>query len=161
MTDSSDLRNYVEELTLVLEQIGLPRTSARILAWLLVCEPAEQTMNDLMDALQLSKSSVSAATQSLIQYKLIDRISLPGQRRDYYRVQEGVWNKVMQVQIEETRRLRAIAEKGLRLTGRIGGTPSNRLQEMSDYTRFLEQEMPAMLERWMALRAAAGHEPSS
>jgi len=148
LVDNSPLRTYIEELTLVLEQTGLPRTSARILAWLLVCEPAEQTMNDLMEALQMSKSSVSAATQSLIQFKLIERVSLPGKRRDYYRVQKGVWNKIMLAEVEGTRRLREVAEKGLSFIQNTDTTQTLRLQEMYEFTLFMEQEMPNLLRRW-------------
>jgi DNA-binding transcriptional regulator GbsR (MarR family) len=149
LSPNADLRTYIEELTLVLEEVGLPRTSGRVLAWLLVCKPAEQTMNDLMDALQMSKSSVSAATQALIQYKLIERVSLPGERRDYYRMREGLWGKVMATQVDQTRHLREVAEKGLRMIDGIT-TQTHHIEEMLDYARFLEEEMPLLLARWNA-----------
>ena len=148
MSKTETLRAYIEEVTLVLEQTGLPRTASRILAWLLVCHPPEQTMNDLMDALQMSKSSVSAATQSLIQFKLIERVSLPRKRRDYYRIQRGVWTRLLAARVAEISRLREVADKGLGFIENTDTTSIQRLREMHEYVTFLEEEWQQLVEHW-------------
>ncbi len=144
------LRHYVEELTLIIEQLGAPRTASRVLAYLLISDPPHQTMNNLMEGLQMSKSSVSSATITLIQYRLVERVSLPGERRDYYRVQNGVWNKMMYTRFEAMGQFREMAEKGLRLLEGSPETQTDRLNEMYHFFTFLEKEMPKLLERWEA-----------
>lgn len=148
MSKIDPLRTYIEEFTLVLEQSGLSRTAARVLAWLLVCKPAEQAMNDIMEALQISKSSVSAATQILIQFKLIERVSLPGERRDYYRMRPGLWSKLLADKVEGIRRLAEVTEKGLSFIDDTDTTQPQHLQEMHNYVRFMEKEMRQLLRHW-------------
>lgn len=154
MADNSAVRNYVEELTLVLEQTGLPRTASRVLAYLLVCKPAEQSMPDLIDALQMSKSSISVATQTLFQFKLISRVSIPNERRDYYRVEDGIWGKVMHARADGMTNLRNIAEKGVNLVENSDNTDPERLLEMLEFYTFLAAEMSMMMERWEAMQTA-------
>ena len=78
-------RQFLEDFALHMEHHGLPRMAGRILAWLLICDPPEQSMPDLVEVLQASKSSVSTMTRHLIQFGMIERVSLPGERRDFYR----------------------------------------------------------------------------
>ena len=151
MTPRPDaLRQYVEDFTLIFEQTGAPRTAARVLAYLQVCDPPHQTMNDLMDALQLSKSSVSSATQTLIQYRLVQRISIPGKRRDYYRVESDVWNTLIYRRVEEARQMREMAERGLHLLENSPDSQKDRLEGMYHFYKFIEKEMPKLVERWEA-----------
>lgn len=109
-------------------------------------------MNDLVDALQMSKSSVSTASRTLIQIGLVQRISRPGERRDYYQIQEGVWHNLMQARQSQIVQLRQLAERGLQLLDNQPPEKKRRLQEMHDLYAFFEKEMPLLLERWQALR---------
>jgi DNA-binding transcriptional regulator GbsR (MarR family) len=147
--DNQDLlRHYVEELTLMFEQQGFPRMAGRVLAYLLICDPPHQTMNDLMDALQMSKSSVSSATITLIQYTMVERISMPGIRRDFYRVREDVWNRMLHERVMEIYKMREIAEKGLQLLEDTSQERRSRLYEMYSFYKFFEKEMPIMIQHW-------------
>jgi len=143
------IRNYIEKMTLILEANGMSRTAGRVLAYLLICSPREQSMHDLIDALGLSKSSISTSTQTLIQLSLIERVSLPGQRRDYYRIISGVWDKIMAKHIVVTQHLRDIAAEGIELIDESSfDGHCAYLQEMYEFYDFWVQEMPLLLERW-------------
>lgn len=109
-------------------------------------------MDDLVTSLQISKSSVSTATRQLIQAGLIERISLPGERRDFYRIGDGVWLKTMQERMAQVTALRQLAEKGLSLLAQEAPERQMRLQEMRDMYAFFEREMPRLLARWEAER---------
>jgi len=150
------IRNYVEKMTLVLELNGMPRTAGRVLSYLLICSPQEQSIHDLIEALGMSKSSISTSTQTLIQLKLIERISLPGERRDYYRIITDVWNMMMVRHLMIAKQLRDIAAEGIKL---IDETSFNghckQLEEMYQFFDFWEQEMPLLLERWECKKAKA------
>lgn len=149
---NNNYRHYVEEVALQFGEVGLSRTGGRIFGWLLLSDPPHQTMNDLVDKLQVSKSSVSTATRFLIQVGLIQRLSLPGERRDYYRVAEGVWQNSMRQRKDQIIAFRKLAEQGLELLADQPAERRRRLQEMGDFYAFFEREFPALLERWEAER---------
>jgi DNA-binding transcriptional regulator GbsR (MarR family) len=146
---TDEIRRYIEKMTLILELDGMPRTAGRVLSYLLICKPVEQSMHDLIDALGMSKSSISTSTQTLIQFGMIERVSLPGQRRDHYRITPNVWNTIMHKRVMMTKRLKGIAEEGLELVGNVScsGNCKN-LEEMYEFFEFWEQEMPLLLDRW-------------
>lgn len=147
-----DEREFVEEAGLVFEQRGMPRMAGRIIGWLLICDPPQQTMQDLTEALQTSKSSISTATRLLIQFGFIQRVSRPGERRDYYRMDADFWARAFENGVQQFVNFRQLAEKGLALLA--GETPERkaRLEDMYDTSLFMEQEYPALLERWHQLR---------
>ena len=153
MSSNEEQLQYVEEVALFFEQLSvLPRTAGRIFGWLLICQPPQQTMNDLVNALQVSKSSVSTATRILIQVGLAERISLPGERRDYYRLTADVWNKSIENRMIQVTALRELAGRGLSLLAETPSARRHRLQEMHDLYAFFEQEMPLLLARWRAAK---------
>jgi hypothetical protein len=79
-------KQFVEEFALYFENSGFPRMPGRILAWLLICHPPHQSMNQLARALHASKSSVSTGIRHLIEAGFAERISFPGVRSDYVRL---------------------------------------------------------------------------
>lgn len=57
--------HFVEDISLYFEQMGLPRMAGRVLGVLLICDPPAQSLTDLCERLQASKSSVSTTTRLL------------------------------------------------------------------------------------------------
>ena len=51
--------HFVEELGLLFAELGQPRMMGRMLAWLLICEPPDQSSSDLVGALGASKATIS------------------------------------------------------------------------------------------------------
>ena len=150
---AEEYRRYAEDVALHFEQAGLSRTAGRIFGWLLISDPPRQTMNDLVDGLQISKSSVSVATRLLVEIGLVQRLSLPGERRDYYRVVEGVWPAMMHQRKKQLTEFRQLAEQGLEMLAGEPAARQHRLREMRDFYAFIEKEFPRLLERWEAERA--------
>lgn len=141
-------KRFIEEVGLLFEQTGLPRMAGRILGWLLIADPPHQTTSDLTEALLASKASISTVTRLLIRIGLIERISLPGERRDYFRIRSGAWHQHFKESLAQTTATRQLAERGLELLE--GDAHLNRqwLEEMRDMYAFFEREFPALMERW-------------
>ena len=148
MKPSEEILQYVETFGLYFEQVGLPRTAGRIMGWLLVCDPPHQTMNELVDVLQVSKSSISTASRILIRASLVDKISLPGKRRDYYQMNKKAWTNSWLENAKQTAVLREIIAQGLTLLADEPVERRQRLQDMDDFYAFLQRELPLLLERW-------------
>ena len=58
--------------------------SGRMLAWLLICDPAEQTAADLAHDLQASRGAISGAARALETAGFIRRGRRRGDRREYF-----------------------------------------------------------------------------
>ena len=139
---------FVEEFGLFFQQRGLPRMAGRILGWLLISEPPYQSTGELAQPLLASRGSISTATRLLIQAGLIERISLAGQRRDYFQIKPGAWDQMLESSLHDLIAVRLLlAERGLKL---LEGKPLHlrrRLEEMLDVYLFFEREFPALLTR--------------
>lgn len=145
---SDDLVSYAEVIGLFYEDLGLPRTWGRVLGWLLVCEPEHQSAEDLATILHASRGSISMATRSLIRMGSVERQTLRGDRRTYYRIRPGAWTRVFEQQAHTVTKLRGLAVQGLEL---LDGEPAPRrlrLNELHDLTTFYERESLALLAQW-------------
>lgn len=154
--------HFVEEVGLMFELVGLPRMSGRIFGWLLISNPPQQSHGDLAEVLQASKGSISTMTRLLIQIGLIERVSLPGERRDYFQIKPNAWSQMTKQRMAQITAFRQLAEKGLELLQDTPPRLQRRLQEMRDIHAFLERELPLLDERWeLEQKQQTLHEPSS
>ncbi len=147
--------HFVEDIGLAFERAGMPRMAGRILGWLLICNPPHQSPGQLAEALQASKGSISSMTRLLLQISLIERISLPGQRRDYFRIRSNSWTEIFRQRMFMVSTLRQLAEQGLHLMADESPAQRQRLEEMRDLYAFFEHEVPALLARWERERATS------
>lgn len=147
------LLHYVEEFGLFFEQFGSPRTAGRILGWLLVCDPPHQTMDELTEVLQVSKSSISTTSRMLMYIGLVSKVSFPGERKDFYRIPEDAWVRGWDAKNNQTTEMRQMAARGLELLPVADAERRERLQEMHDLYAFLEAELPKLTQRWLETRA--------
>lgn len=140
--------HFVEEVGLIFEMAGLPRMSGRIFGWLLISNPPQQSHGELAEILKASKGSISTMTRLLIQIGLIERVSLPGERRDYFQIKSQAWSQMTKQRIAQISAFRQLAEKGLELLKENPPRLRQRLEEMRDIHAFLERELPLLDERW-------------
>ncbi len=153
-------RQFIEEFGIVMEQTGLPRMAGRILGWLLISTPPHQSSEQLVNGLDASKGSISSMTRFLIQVSLIERMSLPGVRRDYFRVRADAWQNMIRRGLEdEIKMVRQMAERALELLADKPPLTRLWLEEMCNVYNFLEREFPTLLERWAQQREEAGDQP--
>ncbi len=142
-------QHFIEEVALVFEDLGQPRMAGRILGWLLICNPPHQSADDLAEALQASKGSISAMTRLLIQLDMVERIGFPGERRDYFRIKPGLWSNLMRRRFEQISSLQRMAAHGLDLLADEPPEVRQRLQEINDMYAFFAEEFPLMFQRWL------------
>jgi DNA-binding MarR family transcriptional regulator len=155
VSDAEEL-SYVEEVGLFFEGSGLPRMAGRVIGWLLICEPAEQSAAELAAALQASKGSISAATRMLTHLRLIERVSLPGRRRDYFVILPGGWHDLILQRIRLLTAFRRLTERGLGMLSDADPARRERLEDVHELYVWLERELPALFERWARERKGGG-----
>uniref|UniRef100_A0A832H6Q0 MarR family transcriptional regulator n=1 Tax=Oscillatoriales cyanobacterium SpSt-402 TaxID=2282168 RepID=A0A832H6Q0_9CYAN len=156
----AEQKQFVEEVGLLFETIGFPRMAGRVFGWLLISNPPHQSPGELADILQASKGSISTMPRLLEQIGLIERVSLPGQRRDYFRIKLNAWSEMSKRRLAQITAFRKLAERGLDLMKEQPPQLNDRLQEMRDIHAFFEAELPQMIERWHESRTAQSPHPS-
>lgn len=140
-------RHFVEDISLYFEQMGLPRTAGRVLGVLLICDPPAQSLTDLCELLQSSKSSVSTTTRLLTEMGLIERVPSPVPRQVYFQFKPGGWMVFIRQRLRLWASLHQIAEQGLELLQACDPALRERLQEAHDMFSLIEDELPILLER--------------
>ncbi len=150
VTGSYPLHDYVDRLGMWFEQIGMQPLVGRLLAWLIVCQPPQQSSKDLASALEASPGAISTTAKVLIQMSMIERVRVRGDRKTYFRVVPDVWTQRIRAEMALTAQLRQITEEGLDALDRAGHETDSRLEELRDMAVFFEREFPAMIERWEA-----------
>jgi DNA-binding MarR family transcriptional regulator len=144
----ADLAFYVEEWGLLFEQSGLPRMAGRVLGWLLVCDPAEQTAAQIREALAASKGSISTMLNLLERFGLCERVSRPGERTTYVRIAPEAFTTMMEDKLKSVSTWRELADRGIALLAKSGAERTRRLKRVREFYEFLEREFPALIRRW-------------
>lgn len=153
--DDEAIGVFIERLALGLTEMGWPRMGARVFAALMVDEGGRMTAGELSATLQVSPAAISGAVRYLEQLGLIAKERVPGDRRDYYRVQDDLWyasflrrDRMMKLWIDT-------ASEGVQLLG-ARTEAGKRLADMRDFFDFIATELPALFERWHTRRAGGG-----
>lgn len=120
---------------------GLPPSYLRMMAWLIVCDPPAQSVDDLRDALGLSAGAISMAAGALGRMGIVRRVTIPGQRRVFYRWHGNGWERVLRLRLEATSQIRAAADDALAHTR----DPEARLGRMRDMYIWFEASIAEFL----------------
>jgi hypothetical protein len=131
----------------------MPRMVARLLGWMLICDPPQQSSADLARALGVSRASISIATRLLEASNLIRRVADPGRREHLYEVDVQMFTGQMDV-VSKFAALRRAMERGIELVGGEGDPRAARLREARDFYAFIEREVPRVIERYGRERSA-------
>jgi len=141
------IAEFVEEVGVQFDRMGLPPMAGRVLGRLLVSDPPEQSSTDLERALRASKGSISSTTALLIRLGMVERMRLPGDRKHYFLVRSGVWSRMMHDHLEQVTRLRELTDRGLEILGHKKPAQRERLEEMRAFHAFWEREIPSLIEK--------------
>jgi DNA-binding MarR family transcriptional regulator len=135
--------------------------AGRLLGYLFVCDPPQQTIDELGEALLASRSAITGAVKLLEGYRMVRRVRVTGERVD--RVSLGSVSQQPQ-NFDSTvhQEHAALFREGLAL---LADAPPERrapLAEMVALAEFLSARLPALREEWQARREelrAAGKLP--
>ncbi|MFZ0657954.1 MAG: MarR family transcriptional regulator [Candidatus Binataceae bacterium] len=145
---------FVERFASVLAESGFPRMPARVFAALLASDSGRMTAAELTAALQVSPAAISGAMRYLVQVNLASRETAPGSRREHYRVHSEVWYEAIARKDQVLDRVEACLREGVEIVGRSTAAGA-RIAETLEFFEFMQQELPAMLAKWRAGKAAS------
>ena len=82
---------------------GINRTMAQIHALLLV-SPDPLTQDDLMEQLNISRGNVNMNIRELIDWGLVQRVLIPGERKEFFQAEKDIWKVATQIVRERKKR---------------------------------------------------------
>ncbi|MEV4246152.1 MarR family transcriptional regulator [Streptosporangium canum] len=132
-------------------QNALPPMTGRVTGWLLICDPPQQTIAELSEALRASRSAISGAVTMLEEWSWIQRSRAAGERVDRIGLHPAIWLRMVDKQAEYAS-LGALAQHGLEVLGEAPSTRRARLLEVAAFADFLTERMPALAAEWRARR---------
>lgn len=107
MSMNEELEQFVEKMGLVSEADGMTRIAGRIFG-LLFLSDRPRSLEEISDELGVSRASVSVDARRLAQIGVLERVSRPGDRRDYYIISpEGVRHSI-ELRIQSLRRFQEL-----------------------------------------------------
>lgn len=116
--ERAQVQNWVERVAAAFAQhFGLPPITGRILGWLLICDPPEQSAGEIADAIGASRASLTTSMRLLMVGDLVRRRTRPGDRTTYFRIDDDAWEKVIRQRIVAMASLRDITHDAMALIG--------------------------------------------
>jgi DNA-binding transcriptional regulator GbsR (MarR family) len=139
---------FIENIGLHFEEYGVPRIGGRILG-LLLASSRPVSSEEMSEVLEVSRSSVSTNLRTLLMIGLADRVSLPGERSDYYVFSDEAWETTLEIRLDEVQSLRDMAEDGLQ--GMQDHHPARvRLEEILIWTDMVGKTYERLIQEWQS-----------
>lgn len=146
--DRQTLSQFVENMGLLYQDYGVSRIGGRIVGYLLVT-PRPVSSEEMAEALQVSRSSVSTNLRTLLMAELVEKVSLPGDRVDYYVLSDLAWQNTLEMRLAAILPLKELAEEGLE--GLHPDHPARpRLQSLMDWVGMVETILQRTRDEWQS-----------
>lgn len=152
----AELRAWVEQVaTYFTQHYGIPPIRGRVMGWLMVCEPAEQSADEIVRAIQASRASLSGALQVLAASGLVQASNRPGAgRTTYYRITDDAWAATLRRRFAGLASFLTITEQGLDLFP-PKSPARGRVLAAHELFSWLQGEIEPLWERWDAEQSPA------
>jgi DNA-binding MarR family transcriptional regulator len=114
--DHETLLDWVERVAEFLaNEYGQPPIAGRILGWLMVCDPPEQSAGQIAEAIGASRASLTTNMRLLVGAGLISKRTRRGERTSYFRMEDDAWERVIRQRIASLAAFRKITWAGMKL----------------------------------------------
>lgn len=143
--------DFIERMGRHFERDGIPRIGGRLFGLLLLQEEP-RSLDELSDALSVSKASVSTNARLLDQWGLVERVTRPGDRRDYYAPAVDL-TRTLELRLQRVRDMSDLLRSGLDAVPADHSAAADRLARMARFNDEAEQRIAALLDRWKRDRA--------
>jgi DNA-binding transcriptional regulator GbsR (MarR family) len=140
-----ELRDYAEEVGLWASRQGVPPAFGKLLGWLLICDPPQQSSAELAAALGLSNGSVSTGMRMLERSGLARRVARPGRRGHAYEMSPDAMLRGTTDAIPHWRGMAELMRRGVDLVG-ADSPQADRLKLTAEFFDYLVEKIPALVD---------------
>jgi DNA-binding MarR family transcriptional regulator len=141
-------QQFIDDFASLWERFTVSGAQGRVLALLYIADAPELTASDIAATLGISRGSVSQITRQLIQFHMVQRVSHPGDRRDWFRVAGNPFGQAARSEHAEIGVFLNLFRRGLALHD---DSPPERQRALVNSIQFLEDYDAALgdfLENW-------------
>ncbi len=132
------------------DRYGFPPVAGRLIGYLYVCEPAQQSINEIADTLLTSRSAINNAVKMLETQKLIHRSRPAGTRADLISL-NPLGRDNMGFDPTEYLEMARLAREGLELIGSASPERRQALEIVISLNDFMAERLPRLYEEWNAV----------
>jgi DNA-binding MarR family transcriptional regulator len=130
------------------EKYGFAPVTGRLIGYLSVCQPMEQSINDIAEALFTSRSAINGAIKTIENMNLIQRSRPAGTRADLISLNPRDWRDTG-FQASEYMQSAALAREGLELLKDASPERRQPLEMMVSMNDFLAERIPKLYDEWI------------
>ncbi|MEV0456989.1 GbsR/MarR family transcriptional regulator [Catellatospora methionotrophica] len=150
--DEDGVRRSVEHMAMMLADMGFPRMPSRVLMTMMSAEDTSLTAGDLAERLGVSAAAISGAVRYLMQMGFVVREPAPGSRRDRYRLPDQPWYGVTTAKRGFYGQFSDEADVVIEAAGGAATLAGERMVDMRDFFRFVEEQVGGAMQRWQEQR---------
>ncbi len=151
---------FVESMGLSAEADGLPRIAGRLFATLLLSQ-APCSLDTLAQTLGVSKASVSTDARRLLERGIVERVSKPGDRRDYYQLAPDFFSRIIRSRLDRWARIHELVTRMQEREPNAPPAVRRRFDHIRELHELVLGRVQAALEEWERRTASttAGRAP--
>ncbi|NPV91546.1 MAG: hypothetical protein HPY50_12320 [Firmicutes bacterium] len=141
---------FIERFGLLMEEAGGTKTLGRVFGYLMLTgEP--KTLDEISSDLLFSKATASLTVRQGLLMALIEKVSRPGQRKDYYTASIRSWTRAIENKMKVIEEWNQIILHGLSIIPADNPSARENLEGMKDYLDFCiwyMSDIDEYYERW-------------
>lgn len=126
------VEEFVESMGLIAESDGLPRIAGRIMG-LMIIEGGPCSFSELAERLEVSRASISTNTRFLERIGVVSRVTLRGERQDYFQLATAPYARLLQGSIDRMAKAQAVVTDARGKLTMIDKAASGRLDELAAF----------------------------
>lgn len=120
---------FIEGMGQSAEADGLPRIAGRLWGFFIIHD-GEVSLGELAERLRVSRGSISTNARILRDLGILERVTHPGDRQDYYRLTDKPYDRLLLGYVERMRRTQARVEAAHAALPRQQASARRRLSDM-------------------------------
>ncbi|WP_205499955.1 GbsR/MarR family transcriptional regulator [Rufibacter psychrotolerans] len=145
---TQEQKHLIEKIGIYHEQQGLPPVVGRIMGLLYVSDRPHLSFEEIVDTLNISKSAASNALNLLLQMRLLEYTTYPGDRKRYFGALMDNWYEEVINKMESILGFSKLLRQANDLRGNSNPAMHEKVLERIEFMEFLSQEVPMLLEKW-------------
>lgn len=142
----SVIETFIERMGLSIEADGLPRIAGRMMGFFVI-HGGPMSFAEIAERLQVSRGSVSTNARLLAGLGVIERVSLPGDRQDYYQLRERPYVRLIEGHIQRQQAMEVLVRE-VREQIPVSSKPMRaRLRELHGFHKTTVQQLQILAEK--------------
>lgn len=138
---------FIDRMGYAAESDGLSPIAGRLFATLLLSDEP-RSLDELAESLEVSKASVSTDARRLLERGIVERVSRPGDRRDYYELAPDFFAQVIRSRVSRWHRLNDLARNMRDASPDLAPVVDQRMASIEAIHAFVIDRIDQALREW-------------